>query len=125
MMAIQAKIMRWRHVGQFCTARVADYAELFLVELAQTKTRVMRELIGLVALAVGVLFTLSFLCFAVIATAWGTPYFLAVVWGIAGVWLAVSVGAFFVVRNQKPTERFKVLRSEIQNDVAAVMEALP
>jgi uncharacterized membrane protein YqjE len=124
MMSIQSKITRWRNVGQFCTARVADYSELFLVELAQTKAKVMRELIALVALAVGVLFTLSFLCFAAIATAWGTPYFLAVVWGIAGLWLIVSVSAFFVVRSQNPTEPFKALRSEIQSDVAAVKEVL-
>lgn len=123
-MSIQAKITRWRNVGQFCTARVSDYSELFVIELAQTKRKLMRELIALVALSVGVLFTLSFLCFAAIATAWGTPYFLAVVWGIAGLWLVVAISAFLVVRTEKPTEPFKALRSEIQNDVAAIKEAL-
>ena len=78
----------------------------------------------MVALAVGVLFTVSFLCFAVIATAWQTPYFLAVVWGIAGLWLLISIVAFLVLRAQKPVESFKTLQSEIQEDVAAIKEAL-
>jgi uncharacterized membrane protein YqjE len=123
-MSIYSKITRWRNVGQFCTARVGDYGALFLIELSQTKAKVMRELIAMVALAVGVLFTLSFLCFAVIATAWQTPYFLVVVWGIAGLWLLISIAAFLVVRTQKPTEPFKTLHSEIQSDMAAVKEAL-
>ncbi|WP_250495000.1 phage holin family protein [Caballeronia sp. GAWG1-1] len=123
-MSIHPKITRWRNVGQFCCGRVADYSALFLVELAQTKAKMMRELIAMVALAVGVLFTLSFLCFAVIATAWQTPYFLAVVWGIAGLWLLISIVAFLVLRAQKPVESFKTLQSEIQDDMAAIKEAL-
>ncbi len=123
-MSIQSKITRWQNVGRFCSSRVADYGALFLVELASTKAKIMRELIAVVVLAVGVLFTLSFLCFAVIATAWQTPYFLAVVWGIAALWLLVSVAAFLGVRSQKPAESFKVLQSELQRDMAAVKEAL-
>lgn len=123
-MSLHSRITRWRNVRQFCSARVADYSALFLVELAQTKARVMRELIAMVALAVGVLFTLSFLCFAVIATAWQTPYFLAVVWGVAAFWLLISVAAFLIVRAQKPVESFKTLQTEIQDDVAAIKEAM-
>jgi uncharacterized membrane protein YqjE len=123
-MSIQSKITRWRNVGLFCAARTGDYGELFLAELAQAKARVLRELLAMVGLAVGILFTLSFLCFAVIATAWQTPYFLAVVWGVAGLWLVVSITAFIVLRNQKPTEPFKNLQSEVRSDMAAVKEAL-
>lgn len=123
MMSIRSKITRWRNVGQFFSIRLADYAALFFIELTQTKAKVIRELIAMMVLAVGVLFTLSFLCFAVIATAWQTPYFLAVVWGIAGIWLLISIIAFLVVRTRKPTEPFTVLRSEIQSDMEAVKES--
>ncbi|MDR5776557.1 MULTISPECIES: phage holin family protein [unclassified Caballeronia] len=123
-MSIHSKITRWRNVGQFCTARVADYSELFLSELQQAKAKVMRELIAMVTLAIGILFTLSFLCFAIIATAWQTAYFLPSVWGIAGLWLVVSIAAFLVMRKQKPTTPFRSLRSEMQADIAAVRESM-
>jgi len=42
---------------------------LLRIELAETKTRLLREVIALVALAVSALFTLSFFCIAVIASA--------------------------------------------------------
>jgi uncharacterized membrane protein YqjE len=82
-MSVQSKITRWRNVSRFCVRRVGDYGELFRIELAETKTRLIHEVIALVALAVGALFTLSFLCIAIIASAWRTPYFLLVVWGVA------------------------------------------
>jgi uncharacterized membrane protein YqjE len=123
-MSIHSTITRWRNVGRFCTARAADYSELFLSELQQAKAKVMRELIAMVTLAIGILFTLSFLCFAIIATAWQTPYFLASVWGIAGLWLVVSIAAFLVMWKQKPTTPFRSLRSEMQADIAAVKESM-
>lgn len=86
-MTIQSKIMQWRNAGRFCAARISDYGELFQIELAETKTRVLSEVVAFVALAVGALFTLSFVCIAVIISAAGTPYFIQVAWGVAGAWL--------------------------------------
>jgi uncharacterized membrane protein YqjE len=123
-MSAQSKIRRWRNVGQFCAQRVADYGELFGIELAQTKTRLLREAIALVALAVGALFTLSFLCIAIIATAWGTPYFLNVVWGVAATWLVLTIAAFLIVRAQRPGESFQTLQREFRRDVESVKEAI-
>jgi uncharacterized membrane protein YqjE len=123
-MSAQSKIMRWRTVGRFCVQRVADYGELFRIELAETKTRLMHEVIALVALAVGALFTLSFLCIAIIATAWGTPYFLSVVWGVAAAWLVVTIIAILVLRAQRPGQSFQTLQKELQSDVEAVREAI-
>jgi len=123
-MSAQSKITRWRNVGRFCTRRVADYGELFRIELAETKTRVLHEAIALVALAVGALFTLSFLCIAIIASAWGTPYFLIVVWGVAATWLVVTIAAFFVLRAQRPGQSFQTLQQELQRDVESVKEAI-
>jgi uncharacterized membrane protein YqjE len=123
-MSAQSKITRWRNIGRFCTRRVADYSELFRIELAETKTRLLHEVIALVALAVGALFTLSFLCIAVIASAWGTPYFLRVVWGVAATWLVVTIAAFLVLRAQRPGQSFKSLQQELQRDVESVKEAI-
>ena len=123
-MSAQSKIMRWRNVGRFCAQRVADYGELFRIELAETKTRLLHEVIALVALAVGALFTLSFLCIAIIVTAWGTPYFLSVVWGVAATWLVVTIVAFLVLRAQRPGQSFQTLQRELRRDVESVKEAI-
>jgi uncharacterized membrane protein YqjE len=123
-MSAQSKITRWRNVGRFCTRRFADYGELFLIELAETKTRLLHEVIALVALAVGALFTLSFLCIAIIASAWGTPYFLSVVWGVAATWLVVTIAALLVLRAQRPGQSFQTLQREFQRDVESVKEAI-
>jgi uncharacterized membrane protein YqjE len=123
-MSAQSKITRWRNVGRFCTRRVADYGELFRIELAETKTRLLHEVIALVALAVGALFTLSFLCIAIIASAWGTPYFLSVVWGVAATWLVVTIAAFLVLHAQRPGQSFQTLQQELQRDVESVKEAI-
>ena len=123
-MSAQSKITRWRNVGRFCSRRVADYGELIRIELAETKTRLLHEVIALVALAVGALFTLSFLCIAIIASAWGTPYFLSVVWGVVATWLVVTIAAFLVLRAQRPGQSFQTLQQELQRDVESVKEAI-
>ena len=123
-MSAQSKITRWRNVGRFCSRRVADYGELIRIELAETKTRLLHEVIALVALGVGALFTLSFLCIAIIASAWGTPYFLSVVWGVAATWLVVTIAAFLVLRAQRPGQSFQTLQQELQRDVESVKEAI-
>ena len=123
-MSAQSKIMRWRNAARFCAQRVTDYGELIRIELAETKTRLLHEVIALVALAVGALFTLSFLCIAIIATAWGTPYFLSVVWSVAATWLVVTIAAFLVLRAQRPGQSFQTLQQELQRDVESVKEAI-
>jgi hypothetical protein len=74
-MSVQSKITRSRDVSQFYAQRVSDYGELLRIELAETKTRLLHEVIGLLALAVGALFTLSFLCIALIASGAGDNIF--------------------------------------------------
>jgi uncharacterized membrane protein YqjE len=124
MMQIHSKVKSWRNVGRFCANRIADYAELFSIELEQTRTRLVRELIALVALAVAGLFALAFLSIAVIATALGTPYFVKVAWGVAGVWVVLSLASHVVVRAQRPVRLFQVMREEIRSDLETVQEAL-
>lgn len=123
-MSIHSKLDRWRNVSQFLVARLSDYGQLFSIELATTRARVIREIIALVVLAVSGLFTLSFFCFALIASAWNTPYFLAVVWGIAAVWLVASVVALLMCRAQRPGQSFGVLKDELRADLETVKEAL-
>jgi uncharacterized membrane protein YqjE len=122
-MSIKSKVITWRTVGRFCANRVSDYGDLFFIEFADTKARLVRELIAVLVMVVAALFTLSFLCFAIIASAWRTAYFVPVVWGVAATWLVVSIGAFIFVRAQQPTRPFKTFESELQKDLIAIKEA--
>jgi uncharacterized membrane protein YqjE len=123
-MSMRSKVTRWRNVGRFCVERATDYGELLGIELEETRRRLVRELSALVALAVASLFTLSFVCIAVIATAWGTPYFLQVVWGVAAMWLLVSVVSLIIVRSQKAGRSLYLLQQEIRSDLDTLKEAL-
>jgi uncharacterized membrane protein YqjE len=123
-MSIRSKVTKWQNVGRFCIERATDYGELLGVELEETRKRLVRELSALVALAVAALFTLSFLCIATIATAWGTPYFLQVVWAVAGMWLVLSVVSLIIVRSQKPGRSLELLHNEIREDIDTLREAL-
>jgi len=62
--------------------------------------------------------------FAIIASAWGTPFFLGVVWGVAAMWLVVTIAAFLVLRAQRPGQSFQTLQQELQRDVESVKEAI-
>jgi uncharacterized membrane protein YqjE len=123
-MSVRLKIMKWRNVGRFCVERANDYGELLGVELEETRKRLVHELSALVALAVAGLFTLSFVCIAIIATAWETPYFLYVVWAIAAMWLILSVVSLLVLRAEKPGRSLHVLQREIRSDLDTLKEAL-
>jgi uncharacterized membrane protein YqjE len=123
-MSIHSKMTQWGNVSRFCVERMADYSELLSMELAQTRTRLLREVIALVALAVAGLFTLSFVCIAVIATFWATPYFIHVVWAVAGGWLVLSIAALLVFFMQRPVWSFNALREEMRSDLDTVREAL-
>jgi hypothetical protein len=123
-MSIHSKVTQWGNVSRFCTERLADYSELLSIELAQTRTRLVREVIALVALAVAGLFTLSFVCIAIIASFWATPYFIQVVWAVAGGWLALSVAALLIFHMQQPVLTLDVVREEMRNDLTTVKEAL-
>jgi uncharacterized membrane protein YqjE len=123
-MSVRLKVMKWRNVGRFCVERANDYGELLGVELEETRKRLVHELSALVALAVAGLFTLSFVCIAIIATAWETAYFLYVVWAIAAMWLMLSVVSLLVLRAEKPGRSLHVLQREIRNDLDTLKEAL-
>jgi uncharacterized membrane protein YqjE len=123
-MSIHLRMKSWRNVGQFYASRVADYSELFSIELEQARSRLVREVIALIALSVAALFSLSFLSIAVIATALGTRYFVPVAWGVAGAWLLVCLACYVIVRMQRPAHSFHVLREEIRSDLETVRESL-
>jgi uncharacterized membrane protein YqjE len=123
-MSVRSKITRWRNVGRFCVERATDYGELLSVELEETRKCLVHELSALVALAVAGLFTLSFMCIAIIATAWQTRYFLHVVWGVAAMWLIVSLISLLIARSKKPGRSLHVLQREIQSDLDTLKEAL-
>ncbi|SAK97630.1 hypothetical protein AWB80_07387 [Caballeronia pedi] len=122
-MTIQKKIANWRRIGHFCAGRLVDYGELIPIELAETKKRVLHEVVALVALAIGALFTLSFVSIAVIVSTVGTPHLVLTAWCVAGAWLAVAVIAFIVMMSRKPAEPFQLLRETLRRDADAIREA--
>ena len=121
-MTIQRKISNWRRIGHFCTTRLIDYGELIPLELAETKKRVLHEIVAMVALTIGALFTLSFISIAVIVTAVGTPYLVLTAWCVAGAWLAVAVISVIVMMSRKPAEPFQLLRDQVRRDVDTIRE---
>ncbi|SAK85122.1 hypothetical protein AWB80_05741 [Caballeronia pedi] len=121
-MTIQKTISNWRRIGHFCAGRFVDYGELIPIELAETKKRVLHEIVALVALTIGALFTLSFVSIAVIVTAVGTPHLVLTAWCVAGAWLAVAVIAVIVMMSRKPAEPFQLLRDQLRRDVEAIRE---
>ncbi len=123
-MSIHSRVTQWGNVSRFCAERIVDYGELLSIELAQMKARLVREVIALVALAVAGLFTLSFVCVAIIASFWATPYFIPAVWGVAGGWLALSVAALLVFKTQRPVWSLDALQEEIRSDLSTVKAAL-
>jgi fatty acid desaturase len=123
-MSIHSRVTQWGNVSRFCVERLGDYSELLSIEASRMRTRLMREIIALVALAVAGLFTLSFVCIAIIATFWATPYFIHVVWGVAGAWLVLSIVALVMFRMQRPVWSLDALQEEIRNDLTTVKEAL-
>ncbi|MGF6574035.1 Putative Holin-X, holin superfamily III [Paraburkholderia fungorum] len=123
-MSLHSNLSRWRNVGQFCIERIADYSELVALEVDDTKRRLVREVVAVIVMAVAALFALSFLCIALIATAWGTPYFLTVVWGVAILWMVVTLASLIVARAQKLSEPLHIVQSEIRSDLDALRESL-
>ncbi len=123
-MSVRTKLDSWRNVGSFAVRRLADYAELLTIEMAETRSRLLREFIALVALTVCALFTVSFFCIAVIASALNKPYFLYVVWGVAIAWLLLSLIALLACRALRPIHSFDVLKDELQADLQSLREAL-
>lgn len=122
-MTIQTKIADWRRLGHFFAGRLVDYGELIPIELAETKTRVLQEIVALIVLAIGGLFALSFISIAVIVTAVGTPHLVLTAWCVAGAWIAVAAIGGIVVTSRRPAEPFQILREELRRDVEAVREA--
>ncbi|MDR5763424.1 phage holin family protein [Caballeronia sp. LZ035] len=123
-MSLGRKIAAWRSVKDFCARRIVDYGELMSIEFAEAKTRVLHELIAMVALIVGAMFTLSFVSIAVIVTAVGTPHLILTAWCVAGAWLAVALIATAVIMTRKPTEPFQVLRDQFERDAEAIRKVL-
>ena len=123
-MKLSTRIARLRNIGRFCATRLPQYVELTGLELSLLRARFFREMIALVALAVGVLFTLSFLCIAILITASTTRYFIQTAWGVAGAWLLVVVFALIALKSRRPAQTLLVLREEIERDIQTIKEAM-
>jgi len=119
------RVRAWKRLALSALGLVATTRSCCRSSSRITKAKLLRELIAMVALALGLLFALSFLCIALIATAFGMSYFIDVVWGVAAAWIAVSIAAFFVLRVQlRDASHLVALRSELRKGAQVSKEAL-
>jgi archaellum biogenesis protein FlaJ (TadC family) len=85
---------------------------------------VIHEIVALVALLIGALFTLSFVSIAVIVTAVGTPHLVLTAWCVALAWFAVAVIAAIVMFTRRPVEPFRIVREQFRRDLEAIHEVM-
>jgi uncharacterized membrane protein YqjE len=72
---------------------IAAYVDLASLDLARAKRELGSELVAGAILAICAIFTLLLLCLLVIAWTWDTPYRVAAIAWMAGVFLAAAVAA--------------------------------
>lgn len=95
----------------------------FALNWPKRKVECYTKWIASVALAVGALFTLSFLCIAIIASARGTPFPPCRV-GRRRYVVGRDDAAFLVLRAQRPGQSFQTLGQEVQRDLEPVKEVI-
>ena len=74
-----------RHIGA--------YIELAALDLARAQREITAQVVAVAILAICVLFAVFMICLGVIASAWDTPYRVAVIAWLAGGFLVVAIGA--------------------------------
>jgi uncharacterized membrane protein YqjE len=99
-----------RHIGA--------YAELVGLDLQRTQREIMAQLVATAIVAICILFALFLLCMGVIAYTWNTPYRVAAIAWMAGVFVVVAIGALIfrtrVARERSPM--FSDVQREWQED---------
>lgn len=99
-----------RHIGA--------YVELLGLDLQRTQREIMAQVVATAVVAICLLFALFLICMGVIAYTWNTPYRIAAIAWMAGVFLIIAVGALIfrarIARNRSPM--FADLQREWQED---------
>ena len=95
-----------RHIGA--------YVELIGLDLQRTQREIMAQVIATAIVAICILFALFLACVGVIAYTWDTPYRVAAIAWMAGVFVLVAVGAL-IFRARIARER-SAMFSDVQRE---------
>jgi uncharacterized membrane protein YqjE len=99
-----------RHIGA--------YVDLIGLDLQRAQREIIAQMVATAIVAICVLFVLFLVCMGVIAYTWNTPYRVAAIACMAGVFSVVAVGALIFrsrISRQRPT-MFADLQREWQED---------
>lgn len=95
-----------RHIGA--------YVELIGLDLQRTQREIMAQVIATAIVAICILFAVFLVCVGVIAYTWDTPYRVAAIAWMAGVFVLVAVGAL-IFRTRIARER-SAMFSDVQRE---------
>jgi hypothetical protein len=120
-MHMVAKARRAREVFRFIRINSPAYLRVFHSDLLAFRDESVRTAAGLVVGAVAGLLFVSFLCAALLVSAWDTKFRLAVAWGVSAGWLAIAcIGVAYARRALKAPAPFANLVQLLQQDLAAI-----
>jgi uncharacterized membrane protein YqjE len=99
-----------RHIGA--------YIELVGLDLKRSQREIMAQVIATAVVAICLLFAVFLICMGVIAYTWNTPYRIAAIAWMAGVFLVIAVGGLIfrarIARDRSPM--FSDVQREWQED---------
>jgi uncharacterized membrane protein YqjE len=99
-----------RHIGA--------YVELVGLDLQRTQREIMAQVVATAVVAICILFAVFLLCMGVIAFTWNTPYRVAAIAWMAGLFVVVAIGALIfrarIARDRSPV--FSDVQREWQED---------
>ncbi|MFJ1298939.1 phage holin family protein [Pseudomonadota bacterium AL_CKDN230030165-1A_HGKHYDSX7] len=123
--ALQARLARVTVLARFAAGRLGQYAELLHIEMAMYRQSLVRSLIALVALVLTGMGAAAFISIAVLVHYWDTPWRRTAGWAIAGVWFAIALISFLVVRRGVPDGLpFQSVGEQMRLDADALRDAM-
>lgn len=123
-MALFPQVQKWRNVANFSTSRLQDYVSLIAIELELAKRNAVRDVILYAVLGMSAMFSLAFICVAIILSAAHTAYSVEVGWLVAAFWVLAAGGAFLLTRLGRDVTTFSALSEELSEDLKAVRESV-
>jgi hypothetical protein len=121
-----AKARRAREVFRFIRINSPAYLRVFHSDLNTFRDEFVRTSAGLIVGAVAGLLFVSFLCVALLASAWDTKLRLVAAWGVAAGWLVIAfAGLTYARRALRAPMPFANFTRLLQRDLSAIEGAEP
>jgi hypothetical protein len=121
-----AKARRAREVFRFIRINSPAYLRVFHSDLNAFRQELVRTSLGVIIGAVAGLLFVSFLCVALLVSAWDTKLRLVTVWGVTAGWLVIALaGLVYARRALRGPMPFATFTQLLQRDLAAIERAEP